>query len=151
MSAGSARSSPARAASSTSASRAKRVIFCGTFTAGGLKVAIENGALRIEREGRARKFVDEVEHRTFSGEYAVARGQRVLYVTERCVFTLTPSGLELTEIAPGIDIDRDILAQMDFRPIVNAPVLDGRAAVPARADGAAARPARPPAVGTAHL
>ncbi len=102
---------------------AKRVIFCGTFTAGGLKVAVENGQLRIEREGRARKFVDEVEHRTFSGEYAAKRGQPVLYVTERCVLTLTPDGLELSEVAPGIDIDRDILAHMDFKPIVKAPVL----------------------------
>ncbi len=111
---------------------AKRVIFCGTFTAGGLKVAVENGEMRIEREGRARKFVDEVEHRTFSGEYAAARGQPVLYVTERCVFTLTPAGLELTEVAPGIDIDRDILAQMDFRPVVKAPrPMDARLFRPA--------------------
>ncbi|MBV9656056.1 MAG: hypothetical protein JOZ42_15990, partial [Acetobacteraceae bacterium] len=100
---------------------AKRVIFCGTFTADGLVVAIDNGELRIEREGKARKFVEEVEHRTFSGEYAAERGTPVLYVTERCVLSLTGAGLELTEVAPGIDIDRDILAQMDFRPLVNAP------------------------------
>ena len=69
------------------------------------------------------KFVPEVEHRTFSGPYAVQRGQPVLYVTERCVFKLTPDGLELIEVAPGIDIERDILARMEFRPIVRSPVL----------------------------
>ena len=61
----------------------------------------------------------EVEHRTFTGDYAVKRGQPVLYVTERCVFELTPDGLELIEVAPGIDIERDILAQMDFMPIIS--------------------------------
>ena len=69
------------------------------------------------------KFVDEVEHRTFSGRYAVRRGQPVLYVTERCVFKLTPDGLELVEVAPGIDIERDILARMEFRPIVRNPAI----------------------------
>jgi propionate CoA-transferase len=73
------------------------------------------------REGDVRKFVASVEHRTFSGGYALRRGQPVLYVTERCVFQLTPGGLELTEVAPGIDIRHDILAHMDFEPIVRAP------------------------------
>ena len=68
------------------------------------------------------KFVGEVEHRTFSGPYSVHRGQPVLYVTERCVFKLTPDGLELVEVAPGIDIERDILARMEFRPIIRNPV-----------------------------
>ena len=78
------------------------------------------------REGNARKFVAEVEHRTFSGAYAVKRGQPVLYVTERCVFRLTPEGLELTEVAPGIDIERDILAHMDFKPLIKNPQpMDG--------------------------
>jgi propionate CoA-transferase len=77
--------------------------------------------LVILREGRSRKFVPEVEHRTFSGEYAARRGQSVLYVTERCVFALTAEGLELTEVAPGIDIDRHILAHMGFRPIIREP------------------------------
>lgn len=102
---------------------AKQVVFVGTFTAGKLTVAIEKGRLRIESEGRLRKFVAEVEHRTFAGEVAVKRGQPVLYVTERCVFRLTPDGLELTEVAPGIDIARDILKHMDFAPIVRNPVL----------------------------
>ena len=100
---------------------AKAVVFVGTFTAGPLEVAVEGGRLAIVREGNVRKFVTEVEHRTFSGAYALKRGQPVLYVTERCVFRLTPDGLELVEVAPGIDIGRDILAHMDFAPIVSNP------------------------------
>jgi propionate CoA-transferase len=73
------------------------------------------------REGRSRKFIDAVEQITFSGEYAAENGQPVLYVTERCVFQRTPEGMELTEVAPGIDIERDILGQMDFKPIVGKP------------------------------
>jgi propionate CoA-transferase len=87
---------------------AGKVVFVGTFTAG-------SGA------SEQRKFVQEVEHRTFSGEQARRRGQEVLYVTERCVFRLGAAGLELTEVAPGIDIERDILAQMDFEPTMPAP------------------------------
>jgi propionate CoA-transferase len=100
---------------------AKEVVFVGTFTAGDLVIGIEDGRLRILQEGRARKFVDEVEHRTFSGEYAWKRRQRVLYITERCVFRLGPEGLELVEIAPGIDLERDILAHMDFVPVMKSP------------------------------
>ena len=100
---------------------AKAVVFVGTFTAGPLEVAVEGGRLEIIKEGNVRKFVSEVEHRTFSGDYALKRGQPVLYVTERCVFQLTGAGLELIEVAPGIHIKRDILAHMDFAPIVNAP------------------------------
>ncbi len=80
---------------------AKKVVFVGTFEAGGREPPIEDGRLVIRGHGDGRKFVSEVEHRTFSGEYAARRGQPVLYVTERCVFRLTPEGLELTEIAPG--------------------------------------------------
>jgi propionate CoA-transferase len=111
---------------------AKKVVFVGTFTAGSLKLAVGDGQLRIIREGSARKFVQDVEHRTFSGEYAVKRGQPVLYVTERCVFKLTGRGLELAEIAPGIDIERDILAGMDFTPIIDAPprLMDERIFLP---------------------
>ena len=97
---------------------AKKVIFVGTFTAGRLQVAIDHGRLDIINDGDVKKFVREVEHRTFSGSYAMQRGQPVHYVTERCVFELTQEGLELTEVAPGIDIERDILARMDFRPII---------------------------------
>ena len=107
---------------------AKKVVFTGTFTAGGLAIAIENGKVRITSEGKARKFVSEVEHKTFSGKVAVSRGQPVLYVTERCVFRLCEEGLELIEIAPGIDIERDILPFMDFKPVINKPVplMDAR-------------------------
>jgi propionate CoA-transferase len=97
---------------------AKAVVFCGTFTAGGLVVAVQDGQLRILQEGKSRKFVQQVEHRSFSGEYAWQRHQSVLYVTERCVFRLVAGGLELIEIAPGIDLERDILAQMDFAPLM---------------------------------
>ena len=100
---------------------AKAVVFVGTFTAGALEVEVKNDRLAIRREGNIRKFVSEVEHRTFSGDYALKRGQEVLYVTERCVFRLTQGGLELIEVAPGIDIGRHILAHMDFAPIVNNP------------------------------
>ena len=99
----------------------RTVVFVGTFTAGGLKIAIDQGKLTILKEGRARKFVNRIEQVTFSGPYAASSGQHVLYVTERCVFKLTPQGLELIEVAPGIDIDKDILAQMDFRPIIGQP------------------------------
>jgi propionate CoA-transferase len=95
---------------------AKKVVFVGTFGAGRLRIALSDGKLAIVEEARARKFVEAVEHVTFSGAYAAARGQSVLYVTERCVFKLGTSGLELTEVAPGIDIERDILALMDFKP-----------------------------------
>jgi propionate CoA-transferase len=97
---------------------ARKVVFAGTFTAGGLKIAVEDGKLRIVQEGRAHKFVKQVGQVTFSGAYAVETHQPVLFVTERCVFRLTERGLALTEIAPGIDIERDILAHMDFKPIV---------------------------------
>jgi propionate CoA-transferase len=101
---------------------AKKVVYTGTFTAGGLEVQVADGKLRIAAEGKARKFVNEVEHKTFSGKIAVSRGQPVLYVTERCVFKLTENGLELIEVAPGIDIQRDILPFMDFKPVINEPV-----------------------------
>ncbi len=99
--------------------KAKRVVFVGTFTAGGLEVSIQDGRLSISREGKHTKFLDHVEHVTFSGEYAVLQNQPVLYVTERGVFQLTQEGMELIEIAPGIDLERDILAHMDFRPQVS--------------------------------
>jgi propionate CoA-transferase len=97
---------------------AKKLVFVGTFNAGRLDVAIENGRLSVIEEGAAQKFVQQVEHRTFSGAYAAKRKQPVLYVTERCVFELGEDGLELTEIAPGIDLERDILSQMAFRPLI---------------------------------
>ena len=98
---------------------AKEVIFCASFTAGGLKVSIENDELKIVQEGRVKKFIVEVEQITFSGEWAAQHNQRVLYVTERAVFKLNKDGLELVEIAHGVDLERDILAQMDFVPKIS--------------------------------
>jgi propionate CoA-transferase len=106
---------------------AKKVVFVGTFTAGDLDVSVVEGKLLIERDGKDKKFVNEVEHRTFSGKYAAENHKDVLYVTERCVFRLTKEGLELIEVAPGIDIKRDILDKMDFEPIVREPhLMDAR-------------------------
>nr|WP_319564774.1 acyl CoA:acetate/3-ketoacid CoA transferase [uncultured Rhodoferax sp.] len=109
----------------------RTVVFVGTFTAGGLKVALQDGQVRILQEGRAHKFVQHIEQVTFSGPYAAKAGKTVLYVTERCVFKLTAQGLELIEVAPGIDIERDILAHMDFKPIINHPqTMDARIFAP---------------------
>jgi propionate CoA-transferase len=96
----------------------RKVIFVGTFSSGGLEVAIEDGRLRIVKEGRFFKFVDAVGQITFSGRYAAQRGQDVLYVTERCVFRLATDGLHLVEVAPGMDVERDVLRHLPFRPFV---------------------------------
>jgi len=101
----------------------RRVLFAGTFTVGGLEVSVENGQLKILKEGRTKKFIKQVEQITFNGAYAAESGQPVLYVTERCVFRRGREGMELIEVAPGIDVDRDILAQMEFTPIVRNPGL----------------------------
>ena len=97
---------------------ARKLIFVGTFTAGGLKVKVGQGQLAIVQEGRSAKFMDAVEQVTFSGRLAAESGQPVLFITERCVFRLGEGGLELIEVAPGIDIERDILAHMAFKPLV---------------------------------
>jgi propionate CoA-transferase len=96
-------------------------VFAGTFTNGGLRVAIEDGQVNILQEGRNKKFLNFVEQITFSGKFAQKRKQPVYYVTERCVFQLKDKGLELIEVAPGIDIDKHILPFMDFKPIINDP------------------------------
>jgi acyl CoA:acetate/3-ketoacid CoA transferase len=93
--------------------RAKRIVFSGFFNAGA-KFSLADGGIRIDKEGRIKKLVGEVDHITFSGKRAVAQGQDITYVTERCVMKLTPDGLLVTEIAPGIDLERDVLAQADF-------------------------------------
>jgi propionate CoA-transferase len=107
---------------------AKKVVFVGTFGAGRQRLAAGGGKLEILQEATARKFVERVEHVTFSGEVAATSGQSVLYVTERCVFALREGGLELVEIAPGIDVERDVLALMDFKPIIRRDplVMDAR-------------------------
>lgn len=95
------------------------IVFCGTFTAGGLKVSVEDGKLNILQEGKAKKFIKEVEHITFSAQVAKNDNKKVTYVTERAVFELRPEGLVLTEIAPGIELEKDILNQMEFTPIIS--------------------------------
>ncbi len=107
---------------------AKKIVFVGTFTAGDLKVSVQGEKLWIDKEGKVKKFIGRVEHITFSGKYAVMKNQPVLYITERCVFSLTKEGMELIEIAPGIDIEKDILSQMDFKPIIKDPpgLMDAR-------------------------
>lgn len=107
---------------------AKRVVFCSTFTTRGLEIKIEDGKLRILKEGKIKKFVKEVEHVTYSGDYARKVGQKVLYVTERAVFSLERDGMTLIEVAPGIDVDEHILPFMDFEPKIarDLKVMDQR-------------------------
>lgn len=100
---------------------ASKLAFCGTFTTGGLNVAVEDGRLRIVREGICRKFVRAAEQVSFSACRSRQVGQSVLYVTERAVFKLNEDRLELIEIAPGIDLKRDVLNQMDFEPLIRDP------------------------------
>jgi propionate CoA-transferase len=102
---------------------ARKLVFVGTFTAKGLKVSAQDSALKIDQEGTVPKFIENVEQITFNGKYAASLGQDVLYVTERCVFKLTLQGLELVEVAPGIDVEKDILAHMAFTPIIKDPKL----------------------------
>ena len=107
---------------------AKRVFFCGTFTAGGLEVTFEDGKLHIVKEGKSKKFLEHVEQITFSGAYANKTGQPVLYITERAVFELRKDGVYLTEVAPGIDIQTQIVDQMGFVPKMDRQpkLMDGR-------------------------
>jgi len=101
---------------------AKKIVFVGTFTAGDLKVSVQGEKLWIDKEGKVKKFIHQVEHVTFSGKYAIMKNQPVLYITERCVFSLTKEGMELIEVAPGIDVEKDILSLMDFKPIIREPL-----------------------------
>ena len=100
---------------------AKKLVFMATFTSGGLEVAIDDDKIQIVKEGRTPNFVERIGQTTFSAAYASSTGQEVLYVTERCVFRLEASGLALVEVAPGIDVERDILAQLPFHPAIRGP------------------------------
>ena len=102
---------------------AKKVVFMGTFTSGGLEVAVEDGRVRIDKEGRSPKFVERIAQTTFSAGASQRRGQEVLYVTERCVFRREADRLALVEVAPGVDVERDILARLPFRPAMHGPRL----------------------------
>ncbi|MET3505726.1 acyl CoA:acetate/3-ketoacid CoA transferase [Halalkalibacter oceani] len=96
--------------------KTKKIVFCGTFSAGGLQVEYKHGAVTIVQEGKMKKFVEQVEQCTFSAKNALRKGQEIYYVTERCVFQLTENGPELIEIAPGISLEDDILPFMEFSP-----------------------------------
>ncbi len=115
----SAPGSPAAAGSSTSASRPRRWCSPGRSRPAACEVEVVDGELRITTEGRARKFLDDVEQITFSGPYSAKSGQRVLYVTERAVFELIAGVMTLIEIAPGIDLERDVLAHLAFTPAIS--------------------------------
>ncbi|MGF1529187.1 MAG: acyl CoA:acetate/3-ketoacid CoA transferase [Candidatus Competibacterales bacterium] len=111
---------------------AKKLIFVGTFAAK-TECDIREGRLFVSRDDKAVvKFIEEVEHRTYSGPLGAAKGQPVLYITERGVFSLTPQGIELIEIAPGLDLEEDILRLMAFRPLIANPlkVMEARIFTP---------------------
>lgn len=97
---------------------AKKVVYCFPFTAGGLEIDISDSGLKVVKEGKYRKFCSYIDQVSASGEYALKAGQEVLYVTERCVFRLVQGGIMLTEIAKGISLEEDILANMDFMPLI---------------------------------
>ena len=107
---------------------AKAVVFCGTSTTKGQRVALRAGGLEIQQEGAIAKFVDRVEQVTWSAAEAIRRGQRVLYVTERAVFALTSEGIELVEIAPGLRV-ADVLAALEFEPRIVEPLAEIPASV----------------------
>ncbi len=99
---------------------ARRLVFCLTLRAGDLEVAVENGRLAIVKEGRHAKFVKRFQHVCFHGPTALHRGQQVIYVTERAVFELTAQGLKLIELAPGVDLQKQVLDQMEFTPVIES-------------------------------
>lgn len=105
----------------------RRVLFLGTFTTAGLKIAIEDGKVHILQEGKIRKFVEASDQITFCAQFSDSETQEVLYITDRCIFKLIEGQLELIEVAPGIDIEHDILANMGFTPVIrNVTEMDPR-------------------------
>jgi propionate CoA-transferase len=132
---------------------AKCVVFSATFTAGKTVISWPGGTTRIARDGTQPKLVPTVEQITYSGPYGRARGQRVLFVTERAVFRLSDNGLELIEVAPGIDLERDVLAKMGFKPSVSSQLktMDARLFLPDRMNLARDLAARPPRAGSSRL
>ncbi|QRM57455.1 acyl CoA:acetate/3-ketoacid CoA transferase [Sinorhizobium sp. BG8] len=132
--------------------RARKIVFSGMFNAGA-KLGIEGGKLAIEKEGKLKKLVNEVEHVTFSGRRAIEQGQDITYVTERCVMKLTPKGIVLTEIAPGVDLQAHILDQSEFPLIVSdsLKVMDGALFVDAPLGLALSRKAERKLEGAGHV
>ena len=96
-----------------------KVVLCGTLRAGGLKTEVGDGRISIVQEGRFEKMIPQCGEITFNGEQALKQGQEVVFITERAVFRLTKDGVMLTEIAPGVDLERDVIAQMGFRPLIS--------------------------------
>jgi propionate CoA-transferase len=132
------------------AQNARKVVFCGSFAAKGVRLETGHGRLQVLQQGQVRKLVRAVEQVTFSGAEALRRGQEVLYLTERASFRLAPQGIELFELAPGVDLQRDVLDQMDFAPLRAEPLGrmpaahfmredDGTGALGARAMSSAVR------------
>jgi propionate CoA-transferase len=112
----------------------KKVVFCSTFTTKGFECSVEGGSLNIKNDGSIQKFVDKVEQITFNGELSREKGQEVMICTERAVFRLVKDGVMLTEIAPGVDLEKDILAKMGFKPLISddLKVMDSRIFIPGR-------------------
>ncbi len=104
------------------AQNARKLVFCGSFAAKGVQLETGDGQLRIHQQGSIRKLVGQVEQITFSGPQSLQRGQQVLFLTERASFRLTAQGMELFELAPGIDLQRDVLDQMGFVPLLATPL-----------------------------
>lgn len=100
------------------AQNARKVVFCGTFDTKGARASVTPGGLRIERAGDVRKLVRRVDQITYSGSQALARGHEAVFVTERAVFELSRDGMVLTEVAPGVDVQADVLDAMDFKPLI---------------------------------
>jgi propionate CoA-transferase len=112
----------------------KKVVFLGSFSSGELETKITKRGIEITSEGKFRRFVETVDQISFSGEYALENRKEVIYVTERAVFQLTPNGIILQEIAPGINLERDILGQMEFAPVIadSLKLMDTRIFIPSR-------------------